>query len=71
MQFQVRLAWPAREMLGVNPYITFKGNCRQAIDFYKSALEKEGRLVSVQWPEEEYPFLVTARGRRDVRPVAS
>lgn len=28
-------------MLGVNPYITFKGNCRQAIDFYKSALDAE------------------------------
>jgi PhnB protein len=26
-------------MLGVNPYITFKGNCRQAIEFYKSALD--------------------------------
>jgi PhnB protein len=25
-------------MLGVNPYIAFKGNCRQAIEFYKSAL---------------------------------
>ena len=25
-------------MLGVNPYITFKGNCREAIDFYTSAL---------------------------------
>jgi len=28
-------------MLGVNPYIAFKGNCRQAIDFYKSALDAE------------------------------
>jgi PhnB protein len=26
-------------MLGVNPYITFKGNCRAAIEFYKSALD--------------------------------
>ena len=25
-------------MLGVNPYIAFKGNCREAIDFYKGAL---------------------------------
>ena len=25
-------------MLGVSPYIAFKGNCRQAIEFYKSAL---------------------------------
>ncbi|MFN0102677.1 MAG: VOC family protein [Bryobacteraceae bacterium] len=25
-------------MLGVNPYIAFKGNCRQAIEFYKTAL---------------------------------
>jgi len=28
-------------MLGINPYITFKGNCRQAIDFYKSALDAQ------------------------------
>lgn len=26
-------------MLGVNPYIAFKGNCRQAIEFYKEALD--------------------------------
>lgn len=28
-------------MLGVNPYITFKGNCRQAIEFYKKVLNAE------------------------------
>jgi PhnB protein len=28
-------------MLGITPYITFKGNCRQAIDFYKGALDAE------------------------------
>jgi PhnB protein len=28
-------------MLGVNPYITFKGNCRQAIEFYKTALDAQ------------------------------
>jgi len=28
-------------MLGVSPYIAFKGNCRQAIEFYKSALNAE------------------------------
>lgn len=28
-------------MLGVNPYIAFKGNCRQAIEFYKDALGAE------------------------------
>ncbi len=28
-------------MLGVNPYIAFEGNCREAIDFYKSALDAE------------------------------
>jgi PhnB protein len=28
-------------MLGVSPYIAFKGNCREAIDFYKSALDAE------------------------------
>jgi len=25
-------------MLGVNPYVTFKGNCREAIEFYTRAL---------------------------------
>ena len=25
-------------MLGINPYIVFNGNCRQAIEFYKTAL---------------------------------
>ena len=25
-------------MFGVNPYIAFKGNCQQAIEFYKTAL---------------------------------
>jgi PhnB protein len=29
------------EMLGVNPYIAFKGNCREAIEFYKSALDAQ------------------------------
>lgn len=28
-------------MLGVNPYIAFKGNCKEAIEFYKSALDAE------------------------------
>jgi PhnB protein len=28
-------------MLGVNPYISFKGNCREAIEFYKGALNAE------------------------------
>ncbi len=28
-------------MLRVSPYITFAGNCRQAIEFYKTALEAE------------------------------
>ena len=28
-------------MLGVNPYIAFKGNCRQAIELYKTALGAE------------------------------
>lgn len=28
-------------MLGVSPYIAFKGNCRAAIEFYKSALDAE------------------------------
>lgn len=28
-------------MLGVNPYVVFQGNCRQAIEFYKAALGAE------------------------------
>ena len=28
-------------MLGVNPYIAFKGNCRQAIEFYRNALDAQ------------------------------
>jgi PhnB protein len=28
-------------MIGVNPYIAFKGNCKEAIDFYKDALGAE------------------------------
>ena len=32
-------------MPGVNPYIAFKGNCRQAIEFYKSALGAEVLFV--------------------------
>lgn len=28
-------------MLGVSPYIGFKGNCREAIEFYKNALNAE------------------------------
>jgi PhnB protein len=28
-------------MLGVSPYIGFKGNCREAIEFYKTALGAE------------------------------
>ena len=27
--------------LGVNPYIAFRGNCREALDFYKQALGAE------------------------------
>lgn len=32
-------------MLGINPYITFKGNCREAIEFYRSALGAEVLFV--------------------------
>ena len=28
-------------MLGVNPYIAYSGNCREAIEFYKTALGAE------------------------------
>lgn len=33
-------------MLGVNPYLGFKGNCREAIEFYQGALGAE--LLFVQ-----------------------
>ena len=32
--------------MGVNPYISFKGTCRQAIEFYKSALD--GQVLFTQ-----------------------
>jgi PhnB protein len=32
-------------MLGITPYITFRGNCREAIEFYKSALGAEVAFV--------------------------
>src|SRR5437588_556955 len=32
-------------MLGINPYISFKGNCREAIELYKSALGAEVLFV--------------------------
>lgn len=32
-------------MLGVNPYIAFKGNCREAIEFYKTALDAQVLFV--------------------------
>ncbi|MBM3738431.1 MAG: glyoxalase/bleomycin resistance/extradiol dioxygenase family protein [Acidobacteria bacterium] len=32
-------------MLGVNPYIAFKGTCREAIEFYKAALDAEVLFV--------------------------
>ena len=37
-------------MLGVNPYIAYKGNCQEAIDFYKDALDAE-LLFSQTWGE--------------------
>ena len=33
-------------MLGVNPYIAFKGNCQEAIDFYTNALG--GEVLGIQ-----------------------
>ncbi|MEX2299978.1 MAG: glyoxalase/bleomycin resistance/extradiol dioxygenase family protein [Bryobacterales bacterium] len=32
-------------MLGVSPYIAFKGNCREAMEFYKDALGAEVLFV--------------------------
>lgn len=37
-------------MLGVKPYISFSGNCREAIDFYKNALGAT-ELFSQTWGE--------------------
>ncbi len=37
-------------MLGVNPYIAFKGNAQEAIDFYKRALDAE-LIFSQTWGE--------------------
>jgi PhnB protein len=37
-------------MLGVNPYIAYKGNCNEAIDFYKQALDAE-LVYSQTWGE--------------------
>ncbi len=36
-----RVAKRIKKMLGISPYIAFKGNCREAIEFYKSALGAE------------------------------
>ena len=42
-------------MIGVNPYIAFKGNCQEAIDFYKDALGAEVIFASLtvirRWPK--------------------
>jgi PhnB protein len=37
-------------MIGVNPYISYKGNCQEAIDFYKKALGAE-LIFSQTWGE--------------------
>lgn len=37
-------------MIGVNPYIAYKGNCQEAIDFYKKALDAE-LIFSQTWGE--------------------
>ena len=38
-------------MIAVQPYINFKGNCREAIEFYKQALGAEERQGPVDDPE--------------------
>ena len=37
-------------MIGVNPYIAFKGNCQEAIDLYRSVLDAE-LIFSQKWGE--------------------
>ena len=41
-------------MIGVNPYISFKRNCREAIDFYKKALGAE-ELFSQTYGDSPMP----------------
>jgi hypothetical protein len=49
-------------MLGINPYIAFNGTCREAIEFYKSALGAEcysPRLsVSLPCPMRDRPTIL-------------
>lgn len=40
--------------LGVNPYLSFRGNCREAIDFYKTALGAE-EVYSQTYGESPMP----------------
>jgi PhnB protein len=48
-------------MLGVKPYITFAGNCREAIDFYKEALGAE-ELFSQTFGESPMPDMGSPDG---------
>ena len=36
-------------MLGVSPYLAFKGNCREAIEFYQQALGADGLVHPHGW----------------------
>lgn len=48
-------------MTGVQPYIAFRGNCREAIDFYKSALGAH-EIFSQTYGESPMPDMGKADG---------
>ena len=48
-------------MIGVKPYIAFRGNCREAIDFYKEALGAE-ELFLQTYGESPMPDMGKADG---------
>jgi PhnB protein len=48
-------------MIGVHPYIAFKGNCREAIDFYKQALGAE-EIFRQTFGESPMPDMGNADG---------
>ena len=49
--------------LGVNPYIAFRGNCREALEFYKQALGAE-ELFSQTYGDSPMAEMGSADGSR-------
>ena len=67
---------PEKKVITVNPYLTFPGNCREAMTFYKDALAGELDVMTfegapVDVPEEyetfEYPNVEMVGDRVFVR----